>query len=176
MQKAIVGGGCFWCIETLFRRLQGVEAVISGYAGGSVPHPSYREVCTGRTGHAEVVQITFDERIITYRDILEIFFEVHDPTTLNRQGGDVGTQYRSTIMPYNDEQEQLAIAVRAERQQTSEDPIVTTIERPVTFYPAEDYHQDYFNDNGAQPYCQAVIAPKVRKFLVQYGDRLQATD
>lgn len=176
MQKAIVGGGCFWCIETLFRRLQGVDAVISGYAGGSVPHPSYREVCTGRTGHAEVVQITFDERIITYRDILEIFFEVHDPTTLNRQGGDVGTQYRSTIMPYNDEQEQLAIAVRAERQQTSEDPIVTTIERPVTFYPAEDYHQDYFNDNGAQPYCQAVIAPKVRKFLVQYGDRLQATD
>ena len=176
MQKAIVGGGCFWCIETLFRRLQGVDAVISGYAGGSVPHPSYREVCTGRTGHAEVVQITFDERIITYRDILEIFFEVHDPTTLNRQGGDVGTQYRSTIMPYNDEQEQLAIAVRAERQQTSEDPIVTTIERPVTFYPAEDYHQDYFNDNGAQPYCQAVIAPKVRKFLVQYGDRLQAKD
>jgi peptide-methionine (S)-S-oxide reductase len=176
MQKAIVGGGCFWCIETLFRRLQGVDAVISGYAGGSVPHPSYREVCTGRTGHAEVVQITFDERIITYRDILEIFFEVHDPTTLNRQGGDVGTQYRSTIMPYNDEQEQLAIAVRAERQQTSENPIVTTIERPVTFYPAEDYHQDYFNDNGAQPYCQAVIAPKVRKFLVQYGDRLQATD
>ena len=176
MQKAIVGGGCFWCIETLFRRLQGVDAVISGYAGGSVPHPSYREVCTGRTGHAEVVQITFDERIITYRDILEIFFEVHDPTKLNRQGGDVGTQYRSTIMPYNDEQEQLAIAVRAERQQTSEDPIVTTIERPVTFYPAEDYHQDYFNDNGAQPYCQAVIAPKVRKFLVQYGDRLQATD
>lgn len=176
MQKAIVGGGCFWCIETLFRRLQGVDAVISGYAGGSVPHPSYREVCTGRTGHAEVVQITFDERIITYRDILEIFFEVHDPTTLNRQGGDVGTQYRSTIMPYNDEQEHLAIAVRAERQQTSENPIVTTIERPVTFYPAEDYHQDYFNDNGAQPYCQAVIAPKVRKFLVQYGDRLQATD
>lgn len=176
MQKAIVGGGCFWCIETLFRRLQGVDAVISGYAGGSVPHPSYREVCTGRTGHAEVVQITFDERIITYRDILEIFFEVHDPTTLNRQGGDVGTQYRSTIMPYNDEQEQLAITVRSERQQKSEDPIVTTIERPVTFYPAEDYHQDYFNGNGAQPYCQAVIAPKVRKFLVQYGDRLQATD
>ena len=176
MQKAIVGGGCFWCIETLFRRLQGVDAVISGYAGGSVPHPSYREVCTGRTGHAEVVQVTFDERIITFRDLLEIFFEVHDPTTLNRQGGDVGTQYRSTIMPYNDEQEQLAIAVRAERQQTSENPIVTTIERPVTFYPAEDYHQDYFNDNGAQPYCQAVIAPKVRKFLVQYGDRLQATD
>ena len=174
-EKATLAGGCFWCLETVFERLRGVEAVASGYTGGSVPDPSYRAVCSGRTGHAEAIQISFDPDAIGYREILELFFAFHDPTTLNRQGPDAGTQYRSAIFYHSPEQRRTAEAVIAAlgRGDVFGAPIVTELEPLETFYPAEDYHQGYFARNETQPYCQAVIAPKVAKLRAKYADRLK---
>lgn len=173
-EQAILAGGCFWCLDAAFRQLRGVESVESGYAGGTVPHPSYRAVCTGTTGHAEVVRVTFDSAVISYRDLLGVFFTIHDPTTLNRQGGDVGTQYRSTIFYLSDAQRDAARDVMDElaKQKVWSDPIVTELIAAPAFYPAEDYHQDYFENNPQQPYCQAVVAPKVAKVRKAYFDRL----
>lgn len=174
LEVATVGGGCFWCIEAVFSPLKGIEKLVSGYAGGAVPNPTYKQVCTGSTGHAEVVQITYDPSIITYEDILEIFFAMHDPTTLNRQGADKGTQYRSTIMYHDASQQAIATSVidRLTADQTFGDPIVTEVVPLDIFYPAEDYHQDYFANNSYQPYCMAVIAPKVLKLRQKYAARL----
>jgi peptide-methionine (S)-S-oxide reductase len=172
---AILGGGCFWCVEAVYNELRGVERVISGYAGGTVPHPTYEQVCSGRTGHAEVVQVTFDPHTISYREILEVFFTIHDPTTLNRQGADVGTQYRSAIFYQSLEQERIAREVIAEVEGSGiwSGPIVTQVEPLATFYPAEGYHQNYFERNPYQPYCQIVIAPKVAKVRERYLARLK---
>ncbi len=162
---ATLGGGCFWCLEAAYKELRGIERVVSGYAGGKVPHPTYAQVCTGATGHAEVVQLTYDPNIITYKDILDVFFTIHDPTTPNRQGYDVGTQYRSIVL-YHDP-EQRAVTEQAIEYLTSakvwDNPIVTQIEPLTEFYAAEEYHQDYFEKNPEQPYCQAIVAPKVAK-------------
>jgi peptide-methionine (S)-S-oxide reductase len=172
---ATFGGGCFWCTEAVFRELRGVERVVSGYAGGHVENPSYEAVCTGNTGHAEVVQITYDPSTIGYRALLEAFFATHDPTTPNRQGGDVGTQYRSVIY-YHDEAQrhdaELLIA-ELERERVFEDAIVTKVEPYQRFYPAEHYHQQYYLRNPNQGYCQAVIAPKLAKFRKAYAQRLK---
>ena len=174
---ATLAGGCFWCLDAVFRGLKGVEGVVSGYAGGTVPDPSYEAVCTGRTGHAEVVQVTFDPAVIGYRDLLQVFFGIHDPTTLNRQGADVGTQYRSAIYCHSHEQERAAQAVIAElkRDAVFDAPIVTEVAPFTVFYPAEEYHQDYFRRNPGQGYCRAVIAPKVAKFRKEHLERLKAT-
>jgi peptide-methionine (S)-S-oxide reductase len=171
---ATLGGGCFWCLDAAFRQLRGVERVVSGYAGGKRPDPTYEQVCTGATGHAEVVQISFDPSIITYRDLLGVLFTIHDPTSLNRQGNDIGTQYRSVVFFHSPEQEREARDVIAElqREQVWSDPIVTELVPFSVFYPAEDYHQDYFNKNPNQPYCSAVVAPKVSKFRKMFFDRL----
>lgn len=162
---ATLGGGCFWCLEAVFVDLRGVEEVVSGYAGGRVAQPSYEQVCSGTTGHAEVVQVTFDPRVVTFRDLLDVFFTIHDPTTLNRQGPDVGTQYRSIILYHSPEQhdiaEQTIRELNAARRWDA--PVVTELEPLTTFYPAEEYHQQYFERNPQQPYCVAVIAPKVAK-------------
>lgn len=173
---ATFGGGCFWCIEAVFERLKGVERVISGYAGGEVPNPSYEQVCGGKTGHAEVVQIAFDPSIISYRELLELFFTFHDPTTENRQGPDVGSQYRSIILCHDDAQRSTADEVVRDFEESGvwEEPIVTEIVPLRTFYPAEEYHQEYFRNHSLQPYCQAVIAPKVAKLRRSYEDRLKA--
>lgn len=173
-EQAILAGGCFWCLDAVFRQLRGVEKVESGYAGGTVPNPTYRQVCTGETGHAEAVRITFDPNVISYRDILGVYFTVHDPTTLNRQGGDVGTQYRSAVYYLNDAQRQTARDVMDEltKQKVWDDPIVTELEPAPTFYSAEDYHQDYYENNAQQPYCAVVIAPKVAKVRKKYLERL----
>ena len=173
-ETATFGGGCFWCLDAAFRQLRGVERVVSGYAGGKRPNPSYEQVCTGITGHAEVVQITYNPDIVSYRDLLGVLFAIHDPTTLNRQGGDVGTQYRSVIFYHSPEQQRVAQEVIAEleRETVWDDPIVTELAPLTTFYPAEGYHQDYFNKNPDQPYCTAVIAPKVAKMRKAYFDRL----
>ena len=162
---AVLGGGCFWCLEAVYTELRGIKSVISGYAGGSVPNPTYEQVCSGRTGHAEVVQITFEPSEISYRHILDVFFTIHDPTTLNRQGADVGTQYRSAIFYASPEQEAAARAVIEEITASGiwPRPIVTQVEALDRFYPAEGYHQNYFERNQYQPYCQIVIAPKVAK-------------
>ena len=172
---AVLGGGCFWCLDAVFRNLEGVRSVESGYAGGSVPNPTYEAVCTGRTGHAEVVKITFDPSIVTFRDLLTVFFTIHDPTTKDRQGNDVGTQYRSVIFGQTPAQRADAESVIAEltAQKLWPDPINTEIAGPATFYPAETYHQDYFARNSGQPYCQAVVAPKVAKFRKHFGERLK---
>lgn len=172
---ATLGGGCFWCLEAVYDELKGVHHVESGYAGGSVPNPTYEQVCGGKTGHAEVVQITYDPEQISYRELLEVFFTIHDPTTLNRQGADVGPQYRSVIFYHDDEQRAIAEEVL---QATADaglwpDPIVTEISPLDHFYVAEDYHQEYFARNGGQPYCQILIAPKVAKFRKQYLDKLK---
>ena len=169
-ETATLGGGCFWCLEAVYTELRGVKSVISGYAAGSVPFPTYEQVCTGRTGHAEVVQVTFDPTAISYRELLELFFTIHDPTTLNRQGADVGTQYRSIILYASPEQEETARAVLAEQTAAGlwRSPIVTQIEPLERFYPAESYHQNYFERNPQQPYCQIVIAPKVAKVRARY--------
>jgi peptide-methionine (S)-S-oxide reductase len=174
-EVATLGGGCFWCLDGIFRDLKGVERVESGYAGGHTKNPSYREVCSGTTGHAEVTQVTFDPSIISYRDLLGVFFAIHDPTTLNRQGADVGTQYRSVILYHSDAQRRAAEEVIADLSDRGvwDSPIVTRIEPFTEFYPAEDYHQDYFAQNPDQPYCQIVIAPKVSKFRKTYLDRLK---
>jgi len=172
---ATLGGGCFWCTEAVFTELKGVEKVESGYSGGTVPNSSYQQVCSGRTGHAEVVQITFDPKVISFKEILQIFFTVHDPTTPNRQGADVGTQYRSVIFYHNDEQkavaEQVIREIKAARVWNA--PIVTQVEPFRAFYRAEDYHQEYFKKNPGQGYCQVVIAPKVVKFREHYRAKLE---
>lgn len=175
-EVATLGGGCFWCTEAVFSNLNGVVKVESGYSGGTVANPSYEQVCTGRTGHAEVAQITFDPKLISYKEVLEIFFTVHDPTTLNRQGADVGTQYRSVIFYHNSEQRAVAEQVMKEITAAGiwDAPIVTQVEPLKAFYRAEDYHQHYFENNPRQQYCQIVIAPKVRKFREHYRDRLKA--
>jgi peptide-methionine (S)-S-oxide reductase len=174
---ATFGGGCFWCLEACFEQLQGVHRVVSGYAGGSTPNPDYKSVCTGRTGHAEVVQVEFDPAAIGYRDLLEVFFAMHDPTTPNRQGHDVGTQYRSVIFTHDAEQQAVAQAVIAELDEREiwPMPIVTTVEPLTQFFAAEDYHQGYFRGNPAQPYCQGVVAPKVAKLRQKFAVRLKPT-
>lgn len=174
-EMATLAGGCFWCLEAVFDELAGVEDVVSGYSGGHVPHPTYEAVCTGRTGHAEVVQITFNPDVISYRDLLRVFFSIHDPTTLNRQGADVGTQYRSAIFYHSPEQKAVAEAVIAELEAAGiwDKPIVTEVTPFQAFYPAEDYHQEYFRRNPHQGYCRVVIAPKVAKFRQQFMDRLK---
>jgi peptide-methionine (S)-S-oxide reductase len=174
-EVATLGGGCFWCLDTIFRDLKGVEKVESGYAGGQTKNPSYREVCSGSTGHAEVVQVTFDPDVVSFGDLLGVFFTTHDPTTLNRQGADVGTQYRSVILYHSDEQRRAAEQVIADltSKKVWHDPIVTQVVPFATFDPAEQYHQNYFAQNPDQPYCQIVIAPKVSKFRKTYLDRLR---
>ncbi|WP_412063047.1 peptide-methionine (S)-S-oxide reductase MsrA [Rubrivirga sp. IMCC45206] len=175
-QSIVLGGGCFWCVEAVMKPLKGVTEVVSGYANGHVANPTYREVCSGQTGHNEVVEVTFDPDVISLRDLLVVFFTTHDPTTLNRQGADRGTQYRSGVYTTDEAQRETADAVKAEltAQGVFPDPIVTEIEPLASFYPAEAYHQDYYARNPAQPYCQAVIAPKVSKLRSLYLDRLAA--
>jgi peptide-methionine (S)-S-oxide reductase len=175
-EVATLAGGCFWCLEAVFDGLQGVEDVVSGYAGGHVSNPDYRLVCTGATGHAEVVQVTFDPAQIGFREILDVFFSIHDPTTLNRQGADVGTQYRSAIFYHDQKQKETAEQVirELENSGTWRNPIVTEVSPLTDFYPAEDYHQEYFANNPRQPYCQMVVAPKVAKFRKQYAERVKA--
>jgi peptide-methionine (S)-S-oxide reductase len=175
LETATLGGGCFWCLEAVFEQLEGVKSVKSGYAGGRVPNPSYEQVCTGSTGHAEVVQITFDPEKITYHALLEVFFTIHDPTTLNRQGGDVGTQYRSVIFYHTPEQEKVTreIIKELEASKVWDNPIVTKLEEYEEFYPAEEYHQEYYRRNRAQPYCQAVITPKLAKLRERYLAKLK---
>ena len=174
-ELATLAGGCFWCLEAVYVELRGVEKVVSGYAGGHVKTPTYREVCSGATGHAEVVQVTFDPAVVSFGDILRIFFTIHDPTTLNRQGNDVGTQYRSAIFYHDETQKQVAVEVIDEvtKQRMWPNPIVTEVAPLDTFYPAEAYHQDYFANNPMQPYCQVVVAPKVAKFRKQYFQQLK---
>ena len=173
-QIATLAGGCFWCVEAVFDDVIGVEAVESGYIGGTVENPSYKRVCQGDTGHAEAVRITFDPEVIGYEDLLDIFFHIHDPSQLNRQGNDIGTQYRSAIFPHSPEQEAAARAAIARAQAEHDQPVVTTIEQPGPWYVAEDYHQEYFEREGSSnPYCMAVIAPKLQKFRKSYVERLK---
>jgi len=171
MDKAIFAGGCFWCLDAVFRRVKGVEEVKTGYCGGVVENPSYEEVCSGNTGHAEAVEITFNPKIISYEELLDIFFTIHDPTQLNRQGADIGTQYRSAIFPLTKEQE--ATAHKKIEELKKKIPIVTTIEKCDTFWEAEAYHQNYYDNNPYQGYCQVVIAPKIEKFFKKFGDKVK---
>ena len=173
--NATLAGGCFWCLEAAFIELQGVERVQSGYAGGTVPHPTYEQVCTGRTGHAEAVQIHFDAAVISYADLLDVFFVIHDPTTLNRQGADVGTQYRSAIFYRSPEQEAAArrAIAQSEAAKLWSGPIVTQVVPLEAFYPAEDYHREYYARHPGQGYCQIVIAPKVAKVRKQFREKLK---
>ena len=174
LETATLGGGCFWCVEAVFDELTGVEDVVSGYMGGSVKNPSYEAVCAGTTGHAEVVQVKFDPSVISYREVLEVFFAVHNPTTLNRQGNDAGTQYRSTIFWHTPEQQRLAGEVIARIDGTVwDDPIVTKLEPAEIFYPAEDYHQEFFKRNPNQGYCMAVVSPKLSKFRKNFLSKLK---
>jgi len=173
-EVAVLAGGCFWCTEAIYLDVAGVEKVESGYIGGTLPNPTYKQVCGGDTGHAEAVRLTFDNEIISYGDLLDIFFATHDPTQLNRQGGDVGTQYRSAIFPQNEEQRAEAEAAIGRANAEHGGGVVTAIEPNGPWYPAEDYHQDYFAREGASnPYCQAVIAPKLQKFRKSYQARLK---
>jgi peptide-methionine (S)-S-oxide reductase len=174
-EVATLAGGCFWCLEAVYNQLKGMEQVVSGYAGGHVPNPTYDQVCTKTTGHAEVVQITFDPAVISFKDLLDVFFVIHDPTTLNRQGADVGPQYRSAIFYHSPEQQAAAEQAIKELEASGlwDDPIVTEVTPLDVFYPAEDYHQNYFERNPYQGYCRVVIAPKVSKFRKQYLDRLK---
>jgi peptide-methionine (S)-S-oxide reductase len=175
-QIATFGGGCFWCIEAVFQRLTGVSHVESGYMGGHVDKPTYRQVCGGDSGHVEVVRITFDPDQINYRELLDVFFAVHDPTTLNQQGNDAGEQYRSVIFYADEEQQRIAEDVIAEMTAGKEfsEPIVTAVEASSTFYPAEDYHQNYYNENSRQPYCMFVINPKLAKLEKKFAEKLRA--
>ena len=175
LQKATFGSGCFWCTEAVFERLNGVYKVVSGYAGGAVENPTYEEVCTGKTGHAEVTQITYDPKVITYDELLEVFWKTHDPTTLNRQGNDVGTQYRSVIFYHNEEQRQLAEKYKEELNKSGawDKPLVTEISPLTNFFSAEGYHQNYYENNPSQGYCAFVIAPKVEKFEKVFKDKLK---
>ncbi|MFZ2907450.1 MAG: peptide-methionine (S)-S-oxide reductase MsrA [Cyclobacteriaceae bacterium] len=172
---ATFGNGCFWCTEAIFQQLKGVEKVVSGYAGGTVKNPTYKEVCTGLTGHAEVIQLTYNPQVITYPELLEVFWQTHDPTTLNRQGADVGTQYRSVIFYHTEEQKMLAEEYKIKLDQSGafDNPIVTEISPLTGYYPAEDYHQNYFNLNGNAPYCSYVIQPKVEKFQKVFKTKLK---
>jgi peptide-methionine (S)-S-oxide reductase len=175
LEKATFGSGCFWCTEAVFQRLKGVQTVVSGYSGGQVPRPTYEQVCSGATGHAEAIQITFDPAQISYAELLEVFWKTHDPTTLNRQGNDVGTQYRSVVFYHNDQQRKLAEEYKhkLDAAKAFRAPIVTEIAPYREFYAAEDYHQDYFRLHGRQPYCQYVIRPKVEKLEKVFADKLK---
>jgi peptide-methionine (S)-S-oxide reductase len=175
-EVATLGGGCFWCLEAVFEQLRGVESVVSGYSGGTLPNPSYEQVCTGRTGHAEVVQVTFDPAVVSFREVLEVFFATHDPTTLNRQGADIGTQYRSAIFWQTPQQKQVAEGLIAElnAEKIWNSPIVTEVTPFQHFYPAEGYHQSYFRNNPEQGYCRAVVSPKVAKFRKLFSSKLKA--
>ena len=175
LEITTLGGGCFWCLEAVFDQLSGVVDVVSGYAGGSTPRPSYQQVCTGVTGHAEVVQVTYDPGLVTFREILEVFFTIHDPTTLNRQGADMGTQYRSVIFYHSEQQKETASEIMAELQGLGlwDQPVVTQLVPLINFYPAEDYHQNYFVNNPGQGYCRAIVAPKVAKFRQKYLYKLK---
>jgi peptide-methionine (S)-S-oxide reductase len=175
LETATLAAGCFWCVEAVFDDLRGVEDVVSGYSGGQTENPTYQEVCSEKTGHAEVVQIRFDPEEISYDDILHVFFAVHDPTTLNRQGNDIGTSYRSAIFYHNDEQKRIAEEVidKLDDANIWDEPIVTEVAEFTNFYPAEGYHQEYFANNPTQPYCAAVVAPKVAKFRKMFVDRLK---
>lgn len=169
---ATFGGGCFWCTEAIFQNLRGVKAVASGYSGGQIKNPCYREICTGTTGHAEVIQIEFDPALISYEDLLRVHFGTHDPTTLNQQGADCGTQYRSVVLPHGMQQQQSAENILSEAQADFGDPIVTTIEPFQVFYKAEEGHQNYFQDNSDARYCQLVINPKIQKLRARFSDKL----
>ena len=175
LQTATLAGGCFWCLEAVYDEIKGVQGVESGYAGGHMDNPSYRAVCNGDTGHAEVVQVHFDPNIVSYRDLLNVFFAIHDPTTLNRQGADIGTQYRSAIFYHDDEQKQIAedLIKDLSAQKLFDRPIVTEVTRLDKFYMAEDYHQEYFARNPYQPYCMAVVSPKVSKFRKHFIEMLK---
>ena len=175
METITLGAGCFWCVEAIFQDIKGVESVVSGYANGAVKNPSYKEVCSGTTGHAEVCQLTYDPKVVSLTKILEVFWQTHDPTTLNRQGADAGTQYRSGIYYHNEAQKEVATDIfnKLDDAGAFNDPIVTEIKAIENFYPAEDYHQDYFDTNGTQPYCTAVIRPKVEKFKKTFSDILK---
>ncbi|MGH1336011.1 MAG: peptide-methionine (S)-S-oxide reductase MsrA [Aureispira sp.] len=173
LEKAVFGAGCFWCVEAMFQDLQGVEKVQSGYMGGQKDNPTYKEVCTGTTGHAEVLLVHFDPTIISYEELLLAFWQVHDPTQLNRQGNDVGTQYRSAVFYYTEEQKTAAEHSMEQAQEEHNNSIVTEITSVDTFFPAEDYHTDYFNLHGENPYCSAVISPKVKKFRKIFAGRLK---
>ena len=175
LEKATFGNGCFWCTEALFAQLEGVKKVVSGYSGGETKDPTYKEVCAGTTGHAEVVQILYDPKVITFEELLEVFWSTHDPTTLNRQGADYGTQYRSAVFYHNDKQKQLAEKYKKKLDESKvfNDPIVTEITKFDKFYEAENYHQDYYELNGHAPYCQAVIRPKMDKFRKAFKDKLK---
>lgn len=175
MALATFGNGCFWCTEAIFQQLNGVTKVVSGYAGGKVKNPSYKEVCTGLTGHAEVIQITYDPTKISYPELLEVFWQTHDPTTLNRQGADVGTQYRSVVFYHTEEQKQLAESYKKKLDESGafDNPIVTEISPLSEYYPAEDYHQNYYKLNGSAPYCSYVIQPKLEKFKKVFKDKLK---
>lgn len=170
-----LGAGCFWCVEAVFQRLQGVEKVVSGYSGGFVENPTYREICSGTTGHAEVIQVYYNPSVISLSELLEAFWATHDPTTLNRQGADSGPQYRTSIFYHSPEQEKLASTIKKQLNESGvfEDPLVTEITAFTNFYPAENYHQDYYNQNGSQPYCQLVIKPKVDKLKKFFAERLK---
>ncbi len=174
-EVATLAGGCFWCLEAVYDELRGVESVVSGYAGGSVPDPTYQQVCSGATGHAEVVQLTFDPRQVSFRELLEVFFTIHDPTTLNRQGADVGTQYRSAVFYHSPEQRETAHEVIRELEEARvwDAPVVTEVVPLDKFYPAEEYHQEYFRRNPVQPYCRVVVAPKVSKFRRKFIEKLK---
>lgn len=174
-ETATLGAGCFWCVEAIYERLEGVESVASGYTGGTVKNPTYEQVCTGRTGHAEVIQVTFDPKKISFQELLEVFFKTHDPTTLNRQGADVGTQYRSAIFYHSPAQKASAEQVKKEIEAAKvwDDPIVTEISPFTVFYKAEQYHQNYYDQNSSQPYCMMVINPKLSKFRKEFSSKLK---
>ena len=175
-EVATLAGGCFWCLEAVYDDLRGVESVKSGYAGGEAPNPTYKQVCSGTTGHAEVVQVTFDPQVVSFHELLEVFFTIHDPTTLNRQGADIGTQYRSAIFYHSPEQREVAQQTIDElnEQQIWDAPIVTELAPLEAYYKAEDYHQEYFANNASQPYCRAVVAPKVSKFRQKFLSKLKS--
>ncbi|MFA6468746.1 MAG: peptide-methionine (S)-S-oxide reductase MsrA [Bacteroidota bacterium] len=175
LETATLGAGCFWCVEAIYQRLEGVEKVESGYSGGTIQHPSYEQVCTGTTGHAEVIQVTFDPKKLSYRELLAVFFRTHDPTTLNKQGADVGTQYRSAIFFHSEEQHRIAEEVKKETDAAKvwDDQIVTEISPFREFYKAEEYHQNYYNQNSFQPYCMMVINPKLSKFKKEFSGKLK---
>jgi peptide-methionine (S)-S-oxide reductase len=175
MEIATLGGGCFWCLEVVYQQMEGVDSIVSGYMGGHVDRPTYQQVCTGETGHVEVVQVSFDPAIAAYREILEVFFAIHDPTSLDRQGADAGPQYRSVIFYHSEAQRSVAEDVMRElaAEAVFDKPIVTEVRAATTFYPAEDYHQDYFLNHSSQPYCAFVVAPKVKKFREKFAEKLR---
>ena len=175
METTTLGGGCFWCLEAVYDQMEGVQSVESGYMGGKNPNPTYKEVCGGRTGHVEVVQVTFDPAVTNFREILEVFFTIHDPTTRDRQGNDVGTQYRSVIFYHSDQQRQIAEETIRDLNQAGiwDDPIVTQVQPAEAFYVAEGYHQEYFENNPNQSYCQFIVAPKVRKFREKFANKMR---